>query len=331
MRILAALLAAFGCLALLQACGGAEPNAPRQREVSLTLDFKPNAVHTGIYSAVGSGAMRREGIDLEIREPTATAQPARLLAAGQTDFAVLDIADLANARARGLPLTEVAAVAEKPLAAILVGPGRTGVPKLDLSGATIGVTGTPSDDLVLETILEAQGLGLSDVRRINIGFGSVPALSAGRLDASTGFWNAEGVQLRLAGVRIGELRVERYGAPDYPQLLLAVNERRMDPGSPVVCSVVKGLRTGSRIAVTDRKRGISYLLDAIPSLDEKLQTAELDSLVDGSALTPSVRAEPRGVRRWIDWSLEGGLFRQDQRPAISRMVPPASGACAQSL
>ena len=330
MRSLAALLAAFAFLAVLQACGGAEPNAPRQREASLTLDFRPNAVHTGIYAAQGSGALSREGIDLEIREPSATAQPARLLAAGRTDFAVLDVADLATARSQGLPLTAVAAIVEKPLAAVVVGPGSSGTPDTYLDGATVGVTGTPSDDLVLDTVLDAQGLTTEDVERINVGFGAVPALTAGRLDAATAFWNSEGVQLRLSGVPSQELRVERFGAPEYPQLLLAVNERITSPGSELVCSVVTGLRQGNRLAVSEPNRGLDYLMEAIPSLDRRLQKAQLRALVASSALPPSVTADPGSLRAWLDWSVEGGLFRAEQKPAIEKMIQTAGSRCAQS-
>ena len=51
---------------------------------------------------------------------------------------------------------------------------------------------------------------------MTIGFEAVPALAAGRLDAATAFWNAEGVALRRQGVPTREFRVDDYGAPRYP-------------------------------------------------------------------------------------------------------------------
>ena len=60
--------------------GGAEPGAPKG--ATLVLDFQPNAVHTGIYAAQANGYFRDEGVDLTIREPSASADSAKLLEAG---------------------------------------------------------------------------------------------------------------------------------------------------------------------------------------------------------------------------------------------------------
>ena len=46
----------------------------------------------------------------------------------------------------------------------------------DLAGRTVGVTGLPSDDAVLDAILRAGGLPPTAVHRVTIGFGAVPAL-----------------------------------------------------------------------------------------------------------------------------------------------------------
>lgn len=326
-----ALLATFACLVSIQACGGAEPDAPRQREASLTLDFRPNAVHTGIYSSSGSGAFERNGIDLEIRQPGSSADAAKLLGVSRTDFAILDIADLALARARGIPLTAVAAVVQAPLAAVIVGPGQTGRPRTDLAGGTVGVTGTASDELVLDTVLKAEGLGSTDVERINIGFGAVPALTAGRLDAATAFWNAEGVELRLAGVQTRELRIERYGAPDYPQLLVAVNQEKIEPGSPLVCSLLRGMSAGYRMATKSPGSGLEYLLEANPALDRRSQAAQLDALIDRSAISARVSVDARRIEDWIDWAADGGLLNSRQETTAGGIIPPPGKRCGQSL
>lgn len=324
-----ALLATFACLVALQACGGAEPDAPRQRGASLTLDFRPNAVHTGIYASAGSGSLRRNGIDLEILQPGSSADAAKLLGAGRTDFAILDIADLALARANGIPLTAVAAVVQKPLAAVIAGPGKSGHPQADLAGGTIGVTGTAADELVLDTVLKAEGLNSGDVTRINIGFGSVPALSAGRLDAATAFWNAEGVELKRSGVPTRELRVERFGAPDYPQLLIAVNQQRTKPDSPLVCSLLRGLSAGYRLTARNPRSSLGYLLDANPALDRASQAAQLHALIEGLALSESTSVKAENISDWIDWAAEGGLLGRQQAATARGMIPPGGDRCDQ--
>ena len=53
-----------------------------------------------------------------------------------------------------------------------------------------------------------------------IGFSAVTGCSRGRVDAVPVFWNAEGVALRERGLDISEFRVEDYGAPPYPEVVL---------------------------------------------------------------------------------------------------------------
>ena len=62
----------------------------------------------------------------------------------------------------------------------------------------MGVTGLPSDDAVLDSVLEADGADPDAVDRVTIGFNAVAALAAGRVDAATAFWNAEGLDAEAA-------------------------------------------------------------------------------------------------------------------------------------
>ena len=212
MRRVAALLAAALAVGALAGCGGggAEPGAPKG--ATLVLDFQPNAVHSGIYAAQANGDFTDEGIDLHIQEPSSTADSAKLLETGRADFAVMDINDFGIARERGLDLVAIGAIVQRPLASVIArNPSEIRTPA-DLAGKTIGVTGVPSDDAVLDTVLRSGGVDPSDVHRVTIGFNAVADLAAGKVDAATGFWNAEGVELQKQGIPIREFRVDQFGA-----------------------------------------------------------------------------------------------------------------------
>src|SRR5262245_21917246 len=139
MRRAVALLAAVLLLAATGGCGGggAEPGAPKG--ASLVLDFTPNAVHSGIYAARAEGFYDDAGVDLTIHQPGESTDAPKLLAAGRTKFAILDIHDLGIARERGLPLVGVMPLVQRPLAAILART-ETGVrsPR-QLEGRSVGV------------------------------------------------------------------------------------------------------------------------------------------------------------------------------------------------
>jgi putative hydroxymethylpyrimidine transport system substrate-binding protein len=293
MRTAAALLAALASAALAACGGGAEPGA--SKEATLVLDFTPNAVHAGIYAALGEGFYRRAGVDLTVRPPSSSADAPKLLAAGRTDFAVLDIHDLAIARRRGLPIVGVAPIVDRPLASVIArGAIRT---PADLAGATVGVTGVPSDNAVLDTILRAGGLAPSAVHRVTIGFGAVPALAAGRVDAATAFWNDEGVALRRRGVRVRIFRVDRFGAPSYPELVLATREATLRQQSRLVKEVVRATRRGYAVVRRDPSRALHDLLAANPDLDQSETRVQLTALERAKAFTPHLPA--RRLRAFV--------------------------------
>ncbi len=266
MRRVAALLAVALLGAAVSGCGGggAEPGAPEG--ATLVLDFQPNAVHSGIYAAQANGDFKDAGIDLHIQEPSSTADSAKLLAAGRADFAVMDINDFGIARERGLDLVAIAAIVQRPLASVIArNPNEIRTPA-DLAGKTIGVTGVPSDDAVLDTVLRSGGVDPSSVHRVTIGFNAVADLAAGKVDAATGFWNAEGVELQQRGIPIREFRVDEFGAPRYPELLVAT--------TPTHCGSVPTFLGGTpsrlRLPSSARDQALDDLLSEVSGLDRRI-------------------------------------------------------------
>src|SRR4051794_16974430 len=115
----AALLAIAACV--FAACGDSS-GGTHTRTVALALDFTPNPVHAPIYAAVRDGADRANGIRLQIRPPGEGPDSLKLVVSGRAEVGVLDIHDLAIARARGLDVVGVGALVQRPLAALLAQP-----------------------------------------------------------------------------------------------------------------------------------------------------------------------------------------------------------------
>ena len=118
------------------------------------------------------------------------------------------------------------------------------------------MTGLPSDDAVLDSVLEAGGADPDAVRRVTIGFDAVATLAAGKLDAATAFWNAEGVALRDLGVPTREFRVDDYGAPRYPELILVTSAETLRDEPDLVRSVVDATDAGYRDVAADPEVGL---------------------------------------------------------------------------
>jgi len=307
MRRTVALLAAVLALAGTAGCGGdgAEPGVPKG--ATLVLDFVPNAVHSGIYVAGANGYYRDRGVDLHVRAPGESTDAPKLLGAAKVEFAILDIHDLGIARERGIDLVGVAPIVQRPLAAVFAradGPVRR--PR-EMEGHRVGVTGLPSDEAVVASEVEADGGDPEAVDEVTIGFTAVPSLAAGKVDAATGFWNAEGVALRDRGVPIRVFKVDDFGAPPYPELVLTTSRETLESDPELVEAVVEATRQGYEVAEEHPGVALEDLLSANPELDEAEQKEQLQALLPVLHPRPFDQAV---LREWAAWDLRHGLLEK---------------------
>ncbi len=297
---------------LLAGCGGGDGDAASDgRGVTLALDFQPNAVHAGIFTAVDDGLDGRQDVELTVRAPAASADSLKLLATGKADFSVVDIHDLGLARERGQDVVGVGAIVQRPLAAVVA---RADVRRpRQLEGRRVGVTGLPSDQAVLRSVVRADGGDPDKVRTTTIGFAAVPSLAAGRVDAVVTFWNAEGVALKRRGVRTREFRVDRYGAPRYPELVLATTRStlRSEPG--LVRRVVAALEAGTRAAADDLPAASAAVARRSED-DRALTDAQLRAVAP--AFEPPLRLRRPALDGWAAFDTRFGIL--DRRPDVDR-------------
>src|SRR4051812_14650325 len=156
-RALAALLVAAATVAAAGCAGSSTSDSRPDQDAKLMLDFAPNAVHAGIYLALQRGYDEAEGVRLDVQAPGEGTDGIKALLSGQEDFALVDIHDLAIADAKGKDIVGVMALVQTPLAAVLAGDGKQVKRPRDLEGRKVGVTGLPSDDAVLDSIVQGDG------------------------------------------------------------------------------------------------------------------------------------------------------------------------------
>jgi NitT/TauT family transport system substrate-binding protein/putative hydroxymethylpyrimidine transport system substrate-binding protein len=272
---------------------------------TLALDFTPNAVHAPIYAAVREGFDRRHGVRLRIREPGSSPNSLALLTSGRVDVGILDIHDLAIARERGVDVVGVAALVQKPLAALIA---RDNVARpRDLAGKTVGVSGLPSDPAFVRAIVQGDGGDYARVKQVTIGFQAVSSILSKRVDAVPAFWNAEGVALRQKGVRTHEFRVEQYGAPPYPEVVLVTARRTLERKPAVVAGVVAAIGDGVRSVVADPEPAAHQIAKAAGQADLGLVRAQLRAL--RPVIVPPMRLDRGVLERWAAFDARFGIVR----------------------
>lgn len=311
-----ALVATGACmLAAAAGCGGGE-GASQARSVTLALDFTPNAVHAPVYAAVRKGYDRERGVRIRIRPPGSAPDSLKLLAAGRADIAVLDIHDLGLARERGQDFVGVGALVQRPLAAIIA---RSEIRRpRDLEGRLVGVSGLPSDPAVLRAVVEGDGGDFGKVRRITIGFAAVPNLIQRKVDAVPAFWNAEGVVLRRRGVPVREFRVDDYGAPRYPEVVLFTTRATFERRRDLVEDVVGALKEGTEDVLRDPEPAVSDIARA-GGAEPELVRAQLRAVAP--ALSPPLILRREALEGWARFDVRFGILRR--RPDVDEAFPLA--------
>jgi NitT/TauT family transport system substrate-binding protein/putative hydroxymethylpyrimidine transport system substrate-binding protein len=297
----------------LAACGGGDGGGGEGRQtVVLSLDFVPNAVHAPIYMASKDGRDRAHGIQLQIRKPTAGPDALKLVTAGKVDLGVLDIHDLAIARQQGADLVAIGALVGRPLAALIAQPG-IGRPR-DLEGRTVGVSGLPSDPAFLRAILDHDGADYARVKQVTIGFAAVSRLLTKRVDAVPAFWNAEGVALKERGLPVREFRVDSYGAPPYPEVVLITSRKTLETRRERLQRTLAALADGLNDTLAHRDAAAREIARAAESRDVRLVRAQLDAVAP--VFARGLKLDRGVVERWADFDAQIGIVKQ--RPDVGR-------------
>ena len=287
------------------------------------LDFQPNAVHAGIYAALARGYYADEGVDLEIREPSASTDAPKLLAAGRAEFAILDIHDFGIARERGLDIVGIGAIVA---AAARGGDRRATATRCarprDLEG---------NDGRGHRAALRRRGARLGPRRRRRRPGRGEPgddrlrlgaALAAGQGRRGDRVLERGGRGAARLGVPTREFRVDEFGAPRYPELVLATTAETLASDPRAGRGDDPGDRPRLRDVVADPDGGLGELLAAVPELDPRRAAGPARGADAAGALGPGVGLDRAALERWAR-----GTPSTDPRAAAAsrRAFPPSTG------
>ncbi|MCB0828093.1 MAG: ABC transporter substrate-binding protein [Solirubrobacterales bacterium] len=286
-RILLMLVASLTLATGFAACGGDDDSSSsdsgsssgQTKSATLVLDFIPNAVHAGIYTAVANGYYEDNGINLKIIQPTSTADTLRLIDAGKADFGIADGIDLAGQIDTGREAKGIMAILQRPPGGLITLEEEGIESPAGLEGKTVGVTGVPSDNAILDTIMADDGASSDDVDVVTIGFNGVQSLEAGKVAAFTGFIPADGVQVEEDGFKTKSFALDEYGGPSYPGLVAFSTESKIADDPDLMKGFVDATTKGYQDTLDDPAQGVDDLVSETQGVDKQLATAQLDAYI----------------------------------------------------
>ncbi|GLT15490.1 ABC transporter substrate-binding protein [Vibrio algivorus] len=199
------------------------------KEMTLMLDWFVNPNHGPIVIAKERGYFKQQGLKVNIQEPADPSTPAKLVAAGKVDMAISYQPSLTIDVAAGLPLIRSATLIATPLNTLMVLDNGKNEKLADLKGKKIGIAISGNEGATVGTMLAQEGVQLSDVQMINVGWALSSSLASGKVDAIWGgLRNFESNQLALEGYKAKSFYPEEHGVPAYDELVFVANAKSYD-------------------------------------------------------------------------------------------------------
>ncbi|MDQ3044030.1 MAG: ABC transporter substrate-binding protein, partial [Chloroflexota bacterium] len=97
----------------------AQAKSAQGAEISVALDWYPNANHAGLFLAQERGYFEAEGLNVTLTTPADPSTVLQTVGAGRDTFGISYQTDLLLARAQEIPVVSIAALVQHPLLAVM--------------------------------------------------------------------------------------------------------------------------------------------------------------------------------------------------------------------
>ncbi|SFA54893.1 putative hydroxymethylpyrimidine transport system substrate-binding protein [Paracoccus halophilus] len=266
-----------------------------QDRVSLILDWFVNPDHGPIIVAQEKGFFAEEGLEVEIVAPADPADPPKLVAAGQADFAISYQPQLHLQVHEGLPLRRIGTLVATPLNCLMVRADGPVQEVADLKGKKVGYSVSGVESALIRAILDDAGLGMDDIEMINVNWSLSPALISGQVDATIGgYRNFELTQMRLEGAEGRCFYVEEQGVPTYDELIIVANPDKLDPEQGR--ALLRAVERGAQYMINHPDEAWQLFSATAPDLRDELNTQAWKDTLPRFSQSPAALDQGRYAR-----------------------------------
>jgi putative hydroxymethylpyrimidine transport system substrate-binding protein len=142
---------------------------------------------------------------------------------------------------------------------------------------------------------------------VTIGFNAVSGILAGKIDAAPVFWNAEGVALKERGVKVNEFRIEDYGAPAYPEVVLVTARKTLQRERDRIRRTLLAIRDGVAAVRADPDAAVKQIAHEAQTDDTKLIGAQLAAV--SPIFADDLRLDRPVLERWAAFDQRLGIVK----------------------
>lgn len=329
---------AFAIMVTFGVCGAKTQADDRPVALRLTLDRPMDGAAAPFAVAIARGLYRAENLNVTTDSVSASADSLARVASGATDAALADLNAFIRFRDRpdAVPMKAVFILHDAVGYAIMARKSR-GIAALgDLAGKTLGVAENDIAIRLWPALAKSNRIEPQSVKQERIGAAvREPMLSAGQVDAVTGYSFLSAVNLRDRGIPADDLNVLRFAAHGSTAygLALIVNTAFAASQPDAVRGLVRAITKAVQASVRDPNAAIADLMTQTNGLSRSLETERLAVVLHDCIATPAARqngigmAEPQRLDQSLSEIAEDFKFRQKPLPSDifdSSFLPPAA-------
>lgn len=315
--LLAATLTACGASSDKSTEAGEKQDAKELKEVSIMLDWYPNAVHSYLYAAQEKGFFEEEGVKVNIQFPANPTDPLTLAAAGKVTLGLYYQPDVIIARANeNVPVKSIASIVRSPLNHIVMLEDSPIQSPKDLEGKKVGYPGIPLNESLLHTMVKHDGGDPSKVEMIDVGFELGSSIVTKNVDAVIGAYiNHEVPVLAHKGHKTRYFNPTDFGVPAYNEIVLVTGDATWEKDQEAIQAFWRGAKKGFDFMKQNPDEALNILLSNQDKSNFPLvEEVEKQSL---EILLPKMEAEgqafgSQSVESWTevrDWMSNAGLIK----------------------
>ena len=339
--MLAALAGLCGvvCFSAGQGLAADEPRPPLA--IQFSLDRPIDATDAPFVMATTNGLFSAEGLAVTTSIASGSPDAIARVAAGTSDFALVDINALVRFRDKdkpGVPPVKAVFVLFNKAPYAIIARKSRGIHALsDMDGKNLGVTEGDLSIRLWPAVARQNGIKIASVKQSSISAAvREPMLSAGQIDAVTGFSDLSAINLKVRGVPADDLAVLRfadYGCEAYGFAII-VNPQLAAAKPEAVKGFVRSVIGGVHLTVKDPAGAVLEVVNRMDGGSRDLELERLHAILRDNILTGEVKRNGLGgidqarFERSIDQLAEG--FKFQKRPQLSdifddQFLPPVNG------
>ena len=316
-----------------------EPRPPLS--IQLSLDRPIDAAAAPFVMAAADGLFGAQALAVTINIASGSEDAMARVATGTSDFAVVDINALMRFRDKdkqnGSRIKAVFVLFNKAPYSIIARKSRGVLALTDIEGKTLGIAAGDLSARLWPAVANLNGIKLKDVKQTSIGAAvREPMLSAGQIDAVTGFSYLSAINLRDRGVPADDLSVMKfadYGCEAYGFAVI-VNPKLATDKPEAVKAFVRAVISGINLTIKDPAHAAAEVADRMDGGSKEIELERLRSILRDNILTSEVKRngigtiDPARFERSIDQV--GQDFKFQKRPQASdifddQFLPPLNG------